>query len=121
MKAAGAAAMLMPLLASAAPAAAQQAAIAGESERAFFRPLLEEPIAPRDEGVSFRIAEQFEPDGSLSLRRGIIVGTEIVPDALVGIGLFEAMPKRVIRSEEERFDKIPKRTRKAAVGLRLSF
>lgn len=122
MSSAGAIATVAALLVAAAPAHGQQADRAGKIDdrsRALIRPALDPGLAP-DRGLSFRIDEPLEPDGSLSLRRGIVAGMEVAPDTTVGIGLFESMPKRVSRSEESALDR-PKRSRKAAVGLTFKF
>lgn len=123
MTPAGAITMLFVLLIAAAPVHGQQSDRAtgfDDRSRALIRPALEPGLTPGNGGFSFRIDEPQEPDGSWSLRRGIVAGVEVAPDATVGIGLFETMPKRIPRSEESALDR-PKRSRKAAVGMTWKF
>jgi hypothetical protein len=122
MTPARATAMLAVLAVAAVPAAAQQPEPASvDRYRALIAPALEPPLPDDGSGLSFRVQEQFQPDGTRHERRGIIAGFEVAPQTTVGLGLFETLPKRVVRSDEERLDVMPKRSRKAALGLTLKF
>lgn len=115
-------AMLLVLAAAAAPAAGQQSDPApADRFRSLIKPALEAPLPDDGRTLSFRIGEQVDPDGTRHERRGIIAGFEVSPQTSVGLGLFETLPKRVVRSDERRLDVMPKRSRKAAVGLTFQF
>lgn len=116
----GALAIWVAFTAAAAPVSAQLVdPLPADRLSALVKPALEEPL-PDNGGLSFRLGEQIDPDGTRHERRGIIAGFDVAPDTVVGLGLFETLPKRVVRSEESALDK-PKRSRKAAVGLTLKF
>lgn len=122
MAAAAELAIMLPMLLAA--AGAQPSPANPPADDVFQRPrtpVLALPAEPRRKGLSFRIADEVERDGVIRLQRGIVAGFEVAPDALIGIGLFETMPKRIVRSEQNDFERMPKRKRKAAVGLSLKF
>lgn len=50
----------------------------------------------------------------------MLVGTEVAPGALMGVGLFDSMPK-YRGSAEERPDFEPRRKRKAGIGVLMKF
>lgn len=74
-------------------------------------------------GVTLPVIDYTAPDGSLKLKRGIVAGMEVAPNATIGIGLFESMPKksRGYSQSENPMERTQKRSRKAAVGLSFSF
>jgi hypothetical protein len=80
-----------------------------------------EPVEGFGRPLSFRINEVIAPDGSRRQRRSIIAGVEVAPDATVGIGLFDTLPKAKGTGADPRLDARAKRSRKAAVGMTLKF
>ena len=79
------------------------------------------PLSVGHRNFSFRINEIVGQDGARSKRRSIIAGVEVAPDTVVGIGLFDSMPKARGRGPDPRLDGLSKRSRKAAVGMTLRF
>lgn len=114
-------ALTLPLV-LAAPAAAQivdqdgTAALTSSSRLAG-----EAPLQIERRGFSFPIIEYTEPSGAIKQRRGIIAGAEVAPGTLVGIGLFETMPKARGFAPDPTVDGGVKRKRRAAVGLTVRF
>lgn len=110
----GEAAIAFALLAGAAPLAADPA------------PIIRWAVPPEPRvstpGVSLPVIDYVAPDGSLKIRRGIIAGKQIAPNATVGIGLFDTLPKtQRLTPFDNPLERKPKRSRKAAVGFSLSF
>ena len=58
--------------------------------------------------------------GSFRPIRGIIVGTEVSPNATFGIGMFRSMPKWR-SSSDQRFEMKQKNSRKLGLGLKVGF
>ena len=79
------------------------------------------PLFAGTDKLSFRINEVVSPDGARSKRRSIIAGVDVAPDTVIGIGLFDSMPKSRGRGPDPRLDGLSKRSRKAAVGMTLRF
>ena len=112
------AACIVPLLA-AAPAAAQAPDSTAQS-RHRLNSIVAPALPPANEGVSLPVVSYTAPDGVLTVRRGIVAGFNVAPNALIGIGLFKMMPKRASPGFEP-MDKAPSKSRKAAVGFTLNF
>ena len=70
-------------------------------------------------GLRFSPSDQSESFGrpDLSFR----INEVIAPDTIVGIGLFDTMPKARGTGADPRLDARSKRSRKAAMGLSLKF
>jgi hypothetical protein len=84
------------------------------------------PMEPRlplgRKGISLPVIEYAESDGRLKIRRGIVASVQVAPNTLVGIGLFETLPKTDDRRAiDNPLDVRPKRSRKAAVGISFNF
>lgn len=81
------------------------------------------PSKPQLPAPSRRLAmpvlDYVAPNGSIVLRRGLVAGVDVAPNATFGLGIFEGAPKRRIGAvdpaEPER------RSKRAAVGLSLIF
>ena len=80
-----------------------------------------EPPAEVDRrGVSFPIVQYQDTDGTIRVRRGIIASKQVAPGAVVGLGLWETAPKaRGYVGDIPR--NMPRRSRRAAVGLSWKF
>jgi hypothetical protein len=79
-------------------------------------------IAPSRPGFSLPIVTYTEPDGALRMRKGIIAGKQVAPDTVLGVGLFESSPKaRPLLAPENPMERRQRRSRNAAVGLKISF
>lgn len=117
------AALSVPLLLAAAAAAAQSANFSvRESDNRWKIPVEAEPRITK-RGLSLPVVSYTAPDGSLKLKRGIVAGVRIAPNANLGIGLFETLPKNRKRfdSSDNPMERKQRRSRKAAVGLSLGF
>ena len=80
----------------------------------------EPPPEVNRRGVSFPIVQYQETDGTLRMRRGIIAGKEVAPGTVLGLGIWETAPKArgYIGDIPQN---MPRRTRRAAVGLSWKF
>lgn len=116
-------ALLLPLLLAAEPAAAQSNAFSnGLSENRWKTSVEAEPRIAR-RGLKLPVISYTGPDGSLKLKRGIVAGIRIAPNANLGIGLFETLPKtkQSYKSSDNPMEKKQRRSRKAALGFSLDF
>ncbi|HEX6218884.1 MAG TPA: hypothetical protein VFZ35_06380 [Sphingomicrobium sp.] len=77
------------------------------------------PVPQRN--FSVRVSDVVSPDGSRRKRTAIIAGVEVAPDTMVGVGLFDSMPKARLRGPDPRLDGLSKRSRKAAIGMTFRF
>ena len=114
------AAVALVLGISAAPAAAQ---LSGTSEpQGDFSLAVREPmLAPRSRGFEFPVTQYVDQGGAVQQQRGIVLGREVAPGALIGIGMFDRTPKS--RGLVPQLDAPPaaRKSRGAAVGLKLRF
>ena len=114
-------AFALPLLA-ATPAAAQRADESDPALTSLKRFVGDEPITVQRRGLSFPVIEYREPDGTLTVRKGVIASKKIAPDTLLGVGLFEFEPKvRPGYSPDQAVGAPAKRKRRAAIGLTFKF
>jgi len=81
----------------------------------------EAPMQIERRGFSFPVIEYMEPNGARTRQRGVIASKRVAPGALVGIGLFETMPKVRGFTPDLATEGAPKRKRRAAVGLTVKF
>ena len=79
-----------------------------------------EPVHVRQRGFSFPTINYTAPTGETRQRRGILVGRQVAPNALVGVGLFETAP-RLRGYSPEATEGRAKGKRRAAIGLSLRF
>ena len=96
--------------------------LSGQSEHRWKIPVEAEPRIAR-RGLKLPVVSYTAPDGSLKLKRGIVAGMRIAPNANVGIGLFETLPKKKqgYKSSDNPMERKQRRSRKAAVGFSLKF
>ena len=117
------AAFVLPLLAAAAPVSDSSPTLTpGAPDDRWRIPAEVEPeVGSR--GLSLPVINYTAPDGSLKIRRGIIAGMRIAPNASLGIGLFETLPKdrRSHESPARPMQVKQRRSRKAAIGVTVSF
>lgn len=95
---------------------------AGIAENRWTIPVEAEPRIAR-RGLALPVISYTAPDGSLKLKRGIVAGIRIAPNANIGLGLFETLPKKKqgYKSSDNPMDNKQRRSRKAAVGFALEF
>ena len=112
---------VLPLLA--APAAAQGIDRSGGSPfDKLSRMTGDPPVSISRPGFSFPVVEYREPDGTITVRKGVIASKEVAPGTLLGIGLFEFAPKmQPGYSPDQSTVTPPKRKRRAAIGLSVKF
>lgn len=67
------------------------------------------------------VNDRFAPDGSRRKRTAIIAGVDVAPGAILGLGLFDSMPKARGRGPDPRLDGMARKSRKAAVGMTFRF
>lgn len=79
------------------------------------------PMTIERRGFSFPVVEFTEPNGARTRQRGIIASKQVASGALIGIGLFETMPKVRGFTPDLATEGAPKRKRRAAVGLTVKF
>ena len=80
----------------------------------------DEPIHVRQRGFSFPTISYTAPTGETRQRKGILIGRQVAPNALVGVGLFESAPRHRGYSPEASEGRA-KGKRRAAVGMSLRF
>jgi hypothetical protein len=80
----------------------------------------DEPIHVRQRGFSFPTINYTAPTGETRQRKGILIGRQVAPNTLVGVGLFETAPKLKGYTPEGAEGRA-KGKRRAAVGLSLRF
>lgn len=117
------AALLLPLLFAAASAAAQSLDVAGKASGNRWKIPVEAEPRVGTRGLSLPVVNYTAPDGSLKLKRGIVAGMKVAPNATLGVGLFETLPKKKksLDSTVNPMERKHRRSRKAAVGFSLSF
>lgn len=117
-----AASVLVPCLCASAAVPAQSLHPDSESLPSRWRIPIESEPRISGPGVTLPVITYTAPDGSLKLKRGIVVGREVAPNATIGLGLFETLPKKPSRPQSDNpMERTQKRSRKAAVGLTFSF
>ena len=81
----------------------------------------EAPLPLKQRGISLPIIEYTDDKGVVQQRRGIVLGTELAPNTLIGVGLFDRMPRS--RNQVPVQDPLatPRRSRGAAVGVTFKF
>ena len=80
-----------------------------------------EPPARVDRGVSLPVIEYNGADGGLRVQRGIIAGKQVAPGTVLGLGLWETVPKARGYIGDVPQNMAPRRTRRGAVGLSWRF
>lgn len=81
-----------------------------------------EPPLPLDRrGLEFPVNQYIDERGAVQRRRGIVLGTEIAPDTMLGVGMFDRMPKSRGLTPQLDPPQASRKTRGAAVGLTLKF
>lgn len=114
--------MLVAFVLTAVPADAQPLIPPLTSENRWQIPSEAEPRIAR-RGIEMPVITYTAPDGSLKLKRGIVAGISVAPNANIGIGLFETLPKKKQRltASDDPMERKQRRSRKAAVGFSLKF
>ena len=80
----------------------------------------EPPTEVSRRGFSFPIVQYQEADGTIRVRHGIIAGKLVAPGTMLGLGLWETAPKaRGYVGDVPQ--NMPRRSRRAAVGLSWKF
>ena len=80
----------------------------------------DEPVHVRQRGFSFPTITYTAPTGETRQRKGILIGRQVAPNTLLGVGLFETAPRQRGYSAEAAEGRA-KGKRRAAVGLSLRF
>lgn len=80
----------------------------------------DEPVHVRQRGFSFPTINYTAPTGEIRQRKGILIGRQVAPNTLVGVGLFETAPK-VRGYSPDAAEGRAKGKRRAAVGISLRF
>ena len=80
----------------------------------------DEPVHLRQRGFSFPTINYTGPTGETRQLKGILIGRQVAPNALVGVGLFETAPKLKGYTPEATEGRA-KGKRRAAVGMSLRF
>ena len=80
----------------------------------------DEPVHIRQRGFSFPRVNYTAPTGETRQRKGILIGRRVAPNTLVGVGLFETVPKLRGYSPEAAEGRA-KGKRRAAIGMSLRF
>lgn len=84
--------------------------------------IIGEPPTPVERrGFSFPVVEYRGPDGVVQQRRGVIAGTKVAPGTVLGVGIYETAPKMRGYVGDVPPQVTPRRSRRAAVGLRMKF
>lgn len=110
------------LAATTAPAAAEPGGQdTTNSLSAISRIIGEPPTQVERRGFSFPVVEYRGPDGVMQQRRGVIAGTKIAPGTVLGVGLYETAPKMRGYVGDVPQNMAPRKSRRAAVGLRMKF
>jgi hypothetical protein len=82
----------------------------------------EAPLQVQRRGFSFPVVEYIDERGTRQQRKGIIASKMIAPDTLVGIGLFETIPKSRGYWGDVPPNVAPRRSKRAAsIGLNWRF
>ena len=113
-------ALVLPF-ALAAPAAARDPAGPDGAPPSFASLTAEAPLQVERRGFSLPLVEYSSPGGARVHRRGIILGQEIAPGTLIGVGLFHSLPKARGFVPDQPPGTAPKRSRRAAVGVTFRF
>lgn len=107
---------------TAAPAAAQSGNQDSTNSLSAISRIIGEPPAPVERrGFSFPVVEYRGPDGVMQQRRGVIVGTKVAPGTVLGVGLYETSPKTrsYVGDVPQMMER--RKSRRAAVGLKMKF
>ena len=113
---------LAAMAVTAAPAAAQpDSQTSVDSLSSISRIIGEPPTSVERRGFSFPVVEYRGPDGVMQQRRGVIAGTKVAPGTVLGIGLYETAPKMRGYVGDVPQNMTPRKSRRAAVGLRMKF
>lgn len=80
----------------------------------------DQPVHVRQRGFSFPTINYTAPTGETRQRKGILIGRQVAPNTLVGVGLFETAPKLKGYSPEAAEGRA-KGKRRAAIGMSLRF
>lgn len=76
-------------------------------------------LLPPSRRLAMPVLDYVAPNGSIALRRGVVAGVDVSPNATFGLGIFDGAPKRRLGAADPAK---PERTSKrAAVGLSLKF
>jgi hypothetical protein len=78
----------------------------------------EDPIQVTKRGFSFPVVEYTDERGARQQRKGIIASKVIAPGALLGIGFYETSPKSRGLTGEPPTINGPRRSKRAAIGIR---
>lgn len=80
----------------------------------------DDPVQVRQRGFSFPTINYTAPTGETRQRKGILVGRQVAPNTLIGVGLFETAP-RFRGYSPEAAEGRAKGKRRAAIGMSLHF
>ena len=82
----------------------------------------EPPAQIERRGFSFPIVEYRGPDGVWQQRRGIIAGKKVAPGTVLGLGIFQTVPKMRGYVGDMPHNVAPRgKSRRAAIGLSMKF
>lgn len=81
----------------------------------------EPPTQVERRGFSFPVVEYRGPDGVIHQRRGVIAGTKVAPGTVLGVGIYETAPKMRGVVGDMMPQVTPRKSRRAAVGLKMKF
>ena len=101
----------------AAPVAAQGIAPQGLSLSS--KALIEPDLHVDRSGFALPIVDYVAPDGTRKRSRGIIIGRDVAPNTVVGLGVFSTAPKSGERPEGPLAP--PKKSKKVALGISIRF
>ena len=110
------------LAVTAAPAAAEPGVPESTNTLSSISRIIGEPPTPVERrGFSFPVIEYRGPDGVIQQRRGVIAGTKVAPGTVLGIGIYETAPKMRGYVGDVPQNLAPRKSRRAAVGVRMKF
>lgn len=81
----------------------------------------EPPTQVERRGFSFPVIEYRGPGGVVQQRRGVIAGTKVAPGTVLGVGIYETAPKMRGYVGDMPPQVAPRKSRRAAVGLKMKF
>lgn len=110
------------ITATAVPVAAEPVSQEPTNSLSSISRIIGEPPTPVERrGFSFPVVEYRGPGGVIQQRRGVIAGTKVAPGTVLGIGIYETAPKMRGYVGDVPQNLAPRKSRRAAVGLRMKF
>jgi hypothetical protein len=104
------------------PASAEPGGVDPSNSLSSISRIIGEPPTPIERrGFSFPVVEYRGPDGVVQQRRGVIAGTKVAPGTVLGVGIYETAPKMRGYVGDMMPQVTPRKSRRAAVGLKMKF